>query len=86
MTAAFFDAIGSADLKQIAAHWREAKGARSMPSWNDIRPSAIAAQLPIFWSYKYDPATEEFTGRLAGERITRMFGKDFRGMPLREMT
>ena len=56
-----------------------------MPAWSDIKPSAIAAQLPIVWSYKYDPATAEFTGRLAGERIARMFGRDFRGTPMAEL-
>jgi hypothetical protein len=79
---AFFDTILSSDLKQVADHWREAKGTRAMPAWTDLRPSAIASQLPIVWSYKYDPETGEFTGRLAGERITRLFGKDFRGTPM----
>jgi hypothetical protein len=74
--------IKSADLRRVAEHWQAARGARAMPGWSDIKPSAIAVQLPIVWSYKFDSATGEFTGRLAGERIARMFGKDFRGTPM----
>lgn len=82
MAGVFFDAIVCPDLRKIAEHWRAARGTRAMPGWSDIRPSAIASQLPIVWSYKYDPATSEFTGRLAGERITHAFGKEFRGSPM----
>jgi hypothetical protein len=56
-----------------------------MPAWADIKPSAIAAQLSIVWSYRYDPATDTFTGRLAGERITAIFGKSLRGVPMSEI-
>jgi hypothetical protein len=55
-----------------------------MPSWPDIRPAQIYAQLPIVWSYKFDRKTGKFTGRLAGDRITQIFGKSFRGLPLAE--
>jgi hypothetical protein len=46
----FLDSISSPALKAVAAHWQEA-GATRIPSWNDIRPSAVAAQLPIIWAY-----------------------------------
>ena len=44
-----------------------------MPAWQDIKPARIAAQLPIIWSYSYDQGTDEFTGRLAGDRIVQVF-------------
>ncbi len=55
-----------------------------MPSWEDLRPKAIAAQLPIVWSYKYDTASGVFTGRLAGDRIAQIIRKNFRGLSLAE--
>jgi hypothetical protein len=81
---AFCDSISSPSLKAVANHWYQARGACRMPRWADIQPRAIAAQLPIIWSYKYDHATGIFTGRLAGDRIARLFKKDFRGLPLVE--
>jgi len=53
-----------------------------MPAWGDIRPARIAAQLPIIWSYRYDPLSGDFVGRLAGDQITAIFGKSFRNLPL----
>lgn len=82
--AAFCDSISSPALKAVAKHWHEARNDRRMPRWKDIQPRAIAAQLPIVWSYKYDHGTGIFTGRLAGYRIARLFEKDFRGLSLVE--
>jgi hypothetical protein len=78
----FLNAIDSPALHAVAAHWDAARGDRMMPSWQQLRPSHIAAQLPIIWVYKSDRATQQFTGRLAGDRIARSFGKSFRGIRL----
>lgn len=80
----FIELIESPALKQIAAHWQRAKGTRKMPGWSDIKPAAIYRHLSLVWSYKYDLDKEEFTARLAGEHITQLFGKGFRGLPLSE--
>jgi hypothetical protein len=80
----FEGAIASMALKSVARHWNDVRGARKMPAWADIKPNAIAAQLSIIWSYRYDRATDSFTGRLAGERITAIFGKSIRGLPMTE--
>ena len=80
----FQRAIVSPALKNVAAHWNAARGGRLMPAWSDIKPAAIAQQLPIVWSYRYDPATATFVGRLAGEKITRLIGKGFHGLPMSE--
>ncbi len=77
------DSIASPALKLIAAHWFEA-GCGRIPRWKDINPAAIAGQLPIIWSYRYDRSNGTFTGRLAGDQIIRILGKDFRGLPLAE--
>lgn len=77
--------IVSPALKAVARHWNQARGARKMPAWSDIKPSAIAAHLPIVWAYKYDRATDTFTGRLAGDRITSIFGAaNIRGLAMSE--
>jgi hypothetical protein len=81
----FRKAIVSPALHAVAAHWNAARGNRMMPSWQQLQPSRIAAQLPIVWVYKYDRQTGEFTGRLAGDRIARHYGKNFRGIRLEEL-
>jgi hypothetical protein len=76
------NSIASPAIRAVAAHWNAARASRLMPSWSDIRPSAIPRHLPIVWSYRYDPASDEFVGRLAGEQIVRFFSHGIRGMPL----
>jgi len=80
----FLSSITSAPLKAVALHWNTARGHRLMPSWDDLRPAAMAKQLPIIWSYKFDRSTGEFTGRLAGDRITEVFDKSLRGTRLQD--
>jgi len=72
--------ISSPDLRNVVLHWDEARCERPMPGWRDIQPSRIAAQLPMIWVYRYDERTDQFTARLAGDRIEEMFGKSFRGV------
>jgi hypothetical protein len=81
----FERAIVAAPLKRVAAHWNAARGARPMPAWTDIRPSALAGDLSIIWSWKYDPVGDRFTGRLAGDAIEAIFGKSFRGAAMRDL-
>lgn len=66
--------IHSSRLKRILAHWRETRGNRLMPTWQDIRPAKIKAELPIVWSYRYDVIQDEFLGGLAGDAIQRLLG------------
>ena len=80
----FFESISAPSLKAIAAHWQEVRGSKRIPSFGDLQPRALKSHLPIIWSYKYDRASRSFTGRLAGDRIALLFGKNFRGLPLVE--
>jgi hypothetical protein len=82
--AQFQQALISPALKNVAAHWNDVRAARPMPAWSDIKPSAIAAQLPIVWCYRYDWETDTFVGRLAGEQISRLLGRAFHGLPMSE--
>lgn len=81
----FLTAIKSARLRKVALHWNAARGDRLMPGWSAIRPSEIASELAIIWSYKYDRSSDLFTGRLAGHLIEQAFGKSFRGTPMAEI-
>jgi len=81
----FFAAISSPALKRVAAHWNAARAGRRIPGWSDIKPSSIAAQLPIVWSYKYDAERGEFIGRLAGDEITNVFGGTLHGRSLQQI-
>jgi hypothetical protein len=78
----FERAIGSPALKDVAAHWNQARQNRRMPRWADIKPSRIAQHLSIVWSFRYDAGKDEFFGRLVGDRIARLVGKSFRGLSL----
>lgn len=78
----FERSIVSPELRHVAAHWNLVRGSRAMPSWSDIRPSRICAELPLIWSYKYDRAGDALIGRLAGDQIEKVFGKTFRGTPM----
>ena len=77
--------IESPALRAIAGHWNEARKDRRMPSWSDLRPTALAPYFGLIWVFRYDRNTREFTARLAGNRMMVAFGKSFRGTPLREL-
>jgi len=82
---AFRQSVRSEQLQAVADHWHEARRNRLMPAWRDLRPAAMRKQLPIVWAYAYDPDTEQFTGRLAGDKITDIFQKNFRGISIPEV-
>lgn len=82
---AFHSTITSPALAEVAQHWQEARGNQPMPSWKDISPSRIARQLSIIWFYDYDPASDSFTGRLAGSRIEQKFGYKFKGLAMQSL-
>ena len=41
-----FEAIHDADLRDLAAYWREVKGVRDMPGRDDVDPADISELLP----------------------------------------
>jgi hypothetical protein len=80
----FHNALTSPALKAIAAHWHEARQDAPMPAWEQLQPGRIAPHLTLVWAYRYDRASGQFTGRLAGGRVARAFEQNFRGLPLEE--
>jgi hypothetical protein len=83
--AAFENTITSQALKEVAQHWRAICPPGRLPSWSDLRPSAIKTHLPIVWSYDYDAELDDFIGRLAGIEITGVSNKPFKGTRLSEL-
>jgi len=78
----FADTVNSSSLKVVLAHWMQARGTQAMPSWEQISPARIVHELPLVWAYRYDPETDAFSGRLAGNKICQIFGKNIRGLSL----
>jgi hypothetical protein len=83
--AAFEQCIESPVLKQVAHRWRDARGARVLPSWSDLRLLQMKRLMPVIWSYRYDASTEKFVGRMAGVNIEQIFGKTFAGTPMEDL-
>jgi len=81
----FERSIVSDALRQVALHWNEARGSNALAAWSAIKPAAIAAQLSLVWSYNYDRASDSFTGRLCGNSIADAFGRNIKGVPMREL-
>jgi hypothetical protein len=84
MSTEFEHSIISPVLKVVAAHWLSVRRGREMPAWASLMPSALKLQLPFVWAYMYEPTSDCFTGRLAGERVSAIFGKNFHGLPMSE--
>lgn len=82
---ALHSAIESPSLQAVAAHWQAARNGTEMPSWQGLRPSRIAQHLSIVWAYRFDRISRQFIGRLAGDRISECFGKNFRGAKLQDI-
>ena len=81
----FAAAVRSPSLKAVLAHWAQARGAQAMPAWEQLSPAHIVRHLPLIWAYRYDQETDAFTGRLAGDKICQIFGKNIRGLSLEEI-
>lgn len=75
-------AIESQALSAVFAHWQAARRDRLMPAWRDIDAAAIGKYLSMVWAWRFDTAKGIFIGRLAGEEIVAVMGKEIRGRPL----
>ena len=76
----FEQSIISKDPRHVAGVWHQACSGRQMPTWKDINPARLKAQLPIVWSYSYDADRDDFVGRLAGQAILGMSSGQFKGL------
>lgn len=83
--AGFLNTIESLDLRCVAEHWLQARGDKLMPTWSQIRPSSVAKQLPIIWSFVYDQDRDEFFGRLGGHAITKILERNLKGVAMADL-
>ena len=79
---AFARSITSPVLKDIVLHWGAVRGANILPAWEQMDLRQLGAEASLIWVYRYDIQTGRFTGRLAGDHITKALGKNLRGLPL----
>jgi hypothetical protein len=77
-------AISSPSLREILLYWDSLRRGRPLPGWRDVDPLDLRRHLPIVWAWKYDRAADLFTGRLAGESITAVFGESLRNRSLED--
>lgn len=80
----FVAVLQAPPLRALAEHWHAVRGDRRMPGWGDIDALRLGPYLANIWAWKYDAATDSFTGRLAGEAINAIFGKSLRGAAMRD--
>jgi len=80
----FLARIGHARLRDVAGHWDRARRGKLLPGWADLDATVLRENLTIVWAWKYDRASDRFTGRLAGEEINDAFGKSLRGADMAE--
>lgn len=76
--------VSSQSLREILLYWDSLRGGRLLPAWRDIDPVDLRHHLPIVWAWKYDRAADLFTGRLAGEAITTVFGETLKNRSLED--
>lgn len=76
--------ISSPSLREILLYWDSLRRGRPFPGWRDIEPLDLRHHLQIIWAWKYDRAADLFTGRLAGEAITAVFGESLRNRSLED--
>jgi len=72
-------AITDPRLIEFAEAWRAARGKSLVPRWRDLDIGLMKRCLANVWAWEYDPATEIFRGKLAGEEIQSVLGRGFRG-------
>lgn len=80
---AFLRPIHAPDLQAFVRHWFACrrKGER-VTRRSDIDLFHVPALVPGLFLYDYDPATHDFTLRVAGEEIRRVLPNSLPGTPL----
>ena len=72
-------AIKSQRLRLLLDHYLAARGDKRMPSRQDIDPVQLGPVLPIIWVSVYEPQSNTFRYRLAGENVNEIFGLSVAG-------
>lgn len=81
----FVSDIESPALRALARHWSDARGAKPMPSWDDLSSAALAPHFKLLWGYQFDRQRGDFTGRLAGQHVRDGLAPKFCGAKLEDI-
>lgn len=74
------DGVGLSILAQTERYWRSQVASGLVPKRSDIDPSGVTAALPNMMIFeRIAPGMARV--RLAGQKLTEVFGMDVRGMP-----
>lgn len=65
--------------------WKDARHGELIPHKSKFDPLRIPALLPYIWMAHYDDDVGDFVCRLAGEKINATWGRQIRGLRLRDM-
>lgn len=75
----------SPSLCQLLDHYLDVRGAKRLPSRQDIDPLALGPVLPIIWICDLDAAAGTFRYRLAGEDVNEIWGMSVAGHLLSDL-
>ncbi len=74
--------VHAPDLRRFAEVWLAARGEAVMPARSALDPLEMPRLLPHLWLCAYEPDSERFVYRLAGEAINAVYGHSLRGLDL----
>ena len=70
---------------QFIAAWKAARRRNLVPLKRNFDPLSIPHLLPDIFMYRYDPESDSFVCRLAGERVNASWGYPITGKTSREI-
>lgn len=79
--------LASADLRvfRFLQAWREARDGGPIPRRRAFDPMAAPDLLPWIWLYAWEPDSDDFRCRLAGEQVNAAWGRSIRGLTLHDV-
>jgi len=75
----FLSRIHSPTLLTVATQWDKARKQNRMPTWEDLPLSIRSTDAKHIWGFAFNPTSREFTGRLAGNRVSKWVDESFYG-------
>lgn len=71
--------IQSPLLLIVAQQWNNARKQKPMPTWKDLPFSIRSPDARHIWGFAFDPSIGEFTGKVAGNRLSKWIDERFYG-------
>ena len=80
-----FDHVGDPRLRRFLSHYLDLRNGRQIPYRNQISPLDFPDLLGIVFLYEFDPVSQDFYIRLAGDHVARMLRTARAGSKLSEV-